>query len=528
MKSRLFGVCTITLLFFGLISCEEDFETLDSEITNGQGLDVILNDEVSIVAYSSKLSPVQTNGLQRYQLGIYNDPIYGSTTTNLLTQVSLSSNGPTFGENATLEDVILYIPYYSTALSTDADGATEYRLDSLYGETSIKLEMFESKFLLNILDVDSGFEEQQLYYSDQASTFENFLGNRIGVIDNFIPSAEEIVIPNENEEEDDERIAPGLRFSLNKRFFELNVLQQEGNEVLINNNNFRNFFRGIYFKASSDSADGSLFSMDLSEATITLEYSFDDEDSDTGREQSTYVLNLGGIAVNTFQNNFPKAINQAIRNPDTENGEENLYLKGGEGALGIIELFGTTDVLGYNDNGVVNQPNGVPDELDEIRRNEWIVNEANLIFYVNKDLVTGGDAEPERIVIFDLENSTRLIDFNLDPTIAQTPVVDAASRHLGRLERDADMNGEFYKIRITSHINNLIQNNTENVKLGVMVAHDVLLTDFLELQNVQSSGLESAPEASIQSPEGTILYGNATENEEKRLKLQIFYTDPNQ
>ncbi|MCZ4238249.1 DUF4270 family protein, partial [Staphylococcus equorum] len=73
--------------------------------------------------------------------------------------------------------------------------------------------------------------------------------------------------------------------------------------------------------------------------------------------------------------------------------------------ISVIELFGKD-----NDN------NGVADQLETLRDKKWLINEANLILYVNQDLMVGGATEPERIVIYDLKNSNVLADYNQDPT----------------------------------------------------------------------------------------------------------------
>lgn len=39
--------------------------------------------------------------------------------------------------------------------------------------------------------------------------------------------------------------------------------------------------------------------------------------------------------------------------------------------------------------------------------------------------------------------------------------------------------------------------------------------------------IKEVPSSSVISPEGTVIYGNATSNQEKKLKLQIYYTEPN-
>lgn len=245
-----------------------------------------------------------------------------------------------------------------------------------------------------------------------------------------------------------------------------------------------------------------------------MEYSFKNETT-SERDTTSLKLNFSGINVNTFTNTLPQEIQTAITVPNVEDGEADLYLKGSDGIISIINLFGPDS-----------DENGLADELEDLRRKKWLINEANLIFYVDRDKVTGGASEPERIIIYDLKNNTILADFPLDIT-SGLEAEDAVTIHLGKLHRDADGNGEYYKIRITNHISNLINNAAENVPLGIIVTQNVLATRFQSLENAQSPGITGVPVGSVISHEGTVLFGNAAPDPTKRLKLQIYYTEPN-
>jgi hypothetical protein len=288
----------------------------------------------------------------------------------------------------------------------------------------------------------------------------------------------------------------------------------QGTEELRNNNNFKNFLRGIYFDVNSTSNDGSLFIFDNTKAYVSIFYTADDENNPGERENKVFKLNFGGINVNTFQNELSPEIQTALENPNIETGEENLYLRGGDGIISVVELFGK-DL----DN------NGVADELQVLRDKKWIINEANLIFYVNQDLMVGGDTEPERIMIYDLKNSNVLEDYLLDTSNGLEPV-DAFTNHFGRLVRGTDGNGKYYKLKITSHISNLINKDSTNVPLGIVVSQNVAIRTTQKLQNPMEPNIEQIPSSTVVSPEGTILYGNAATNQDKRLKLQIYYTEP--
>jgi len=98
--------------------------------------------------------------------------------------------------------------------------------------------------------------------------------------------------------------------------------------------------------------------------------------------------------------------------------------------------------------------------------------------------------------------------------------------HLEPLVRvDDDSNGEGikYKIRITEHINNLIIRDSTNVRLGLVVTSNV---GAIDPSNLLDENNKIVPSGTILSPKGTVLFGNNTANEDKKVKLTIYYTEP--
>jgi hypothetical protein len=530
IKNALPKLVAIFLFIVGLASCEEDFEPLVSDI-GVQNFDTDLYISDKLISYSKKLEPVQTNGLPSYQLGVYNDPVFGKSTVSLLSQVIMETPNPDFGDSTELMNVYLYIPFYASGV--DTDGVIEYTLDSVYGDAPINISLFESNYFLRDFDPQTNFEEAQKYYSNEAYIFDDWLGAEISSIEDFMPSADEILVTEDDpatEENEEVKLPPGIRVELPLEFFNDKIINLEGEPELLNNNNFKEYFRGINFKVSSNNDEGNLFIFDIEKADITLNYSHvttsgtgDDITYET--EEDSFLLRLGGISINTFQNQLNPVIASALENPDMENGEESLYLRGGDGIITVIELFKDVDELKIVNGELVAGENGVPDELDEIRINNWLINEANLIFYVDQDKIEGGDAEPERLVIYNLNSSRLLPDFNFDISSSIDPI-NGKTEHLGRLDRGSDENGDFYKIRITNFLSDVIRKDTVNAALGLMVSQNVLVTNFLPLKDEQAPGIKKVPAASVVSPQGTIVFGNNTSNEEKRLKLQIYYTKP--
>ena len=530
----------VAILFFiiAVASCDEDFNNIGVDIVGDDHLQTQLYESENIVSYSRLLDPIQTNIIPVQKLGIYNDHVYGKSTANYITQVTISESDPIFGDTLgqpiIFESAILYLPYFSEA--TVGEEETTYTLDSIYGDTPIKISMYESEFFLRNLDPSSNFEDPQLYYSNQGPQFENYLGELIITLEDFEPSNEGFVlVEGEGDDEVETLIAPGIRVELPMEYFQEKIFDKEGESVLSNNNNFKEYFRGLYFKVESDTEDGNLFLFDPTKANITLSYNFERPDLDTLGEpvldengepiidiiEEEFNINFGGVSLNTYANELPQSIISDIENPDLINGEENLYVRGGEGVIAVIDLFSGEDL----------DDNGVADELDELRIRELLINDASIKFYVDQDKIVGGDTEPERLIIYNLKNNTVLADYFLDTTSGNEPI-DALTTHLGRLERNSDDLGEYYNIRVTNFVSNLINKDSTNVSLGLMVSQNVLLNGFQAVDSLtnpdsQLPRIKEIPRSGVISPEGTVLYGNNAINVDKRVKLQINYIEPN-
>lgn len=525
LHKTIFAYITTLLLIVSLSSCQEDLSSVGSDFINDPNFEFDLYDEATVVAYSRRAHPVQTNNLPVYQLGVYNDDVFGKTEASILAQVTMQQSNPSFGENPEIERIILSIPYFSTSSGTGDD--ITYTLDSIYGNSPIKLSVYESNYFLRNFDPNSGFEEPQKYFSNQGPLFQNFLGELLYVTtedDPFLPTPEPETINEGTDEE--EKLSPRFRVELNQEdhaaalnFFKAKILDQEGRDVLLNNTNFKNHFRGIYFIAESLGPQGSTVLLDMASPEIEIIYSHDNlnpvDEDDEDRIESSFILDFNGITVNTFKNNTPPELEEILNNPNIS-GSENLYIKGGAGTVTVIELFGN-DLNGNN----------TADELDNLRTKKWLINEANLTIQVNKNLVNGGPSEPERLFLYDLNNNRVLADYQLDNYTSSSEPLDFKTNHLGRLQRDNDGNGESYRFRITNHVSNLINKDSTNVRLGLVVSPNITVLTNQGLQNTTAPGIKKIPTSNIISPEGTVIYGSNHPETEKQIKLNIYYTEIN-
>jgi hypothetical protein len=503
----------VLLLFFVLviISCDKDYNTIGEGLVNEvhfnqvvDSISIIKSEQLFFGANSVTSNPVQTNNLPYNLLGYYNHPVYGGTTANVVTQVALSEYGKDFGVENEILDVVLSVPYFSTIIGAD-ENVNLYELDSIYGTSPVKLNLYRSNYFLNDFDING---ENQKYYSNEDIVSLPGINNQLlHTIDSFFPSNQAFTSVNSDGE--DENLTPRLRESIDKTLFNW-LLEGSNQSSLSSASNFKDFYRGVFFEAEALSSSGVLLGLDFSNAEIEVFYKYKNTVSDSDFLEDSIKILFSGTRVNMLQNiDFvePTVVNESI------------YLNGGQGAMATVKLF----------DGLDNDNNGVSDKLDDLRSKDVLINEANIEFYVNQNVPLGSEAEPDRVFLYDIDNNRVLLDYQFDDTIG-TDVVDAKVNHLGRLQRDDLGYGVKYKINVTEHITDLIRNDSINVKLGLVISNNVLDLGSSELKDeidINGSEIESIFSASVLSHRGTVLFNENALDNEKKLKLKIYYTEEN-
>ena len=458
-------------------------------------------------------------------------------------------------------------------------------------EAPMKLSIFKNNYFLRDFDPNSDFQENQKYYSSGETSEGNMISVSelesllIDEYEEFLLDSKEIVLTTNNfddeeiEEEVTSRLAPAIRLKLGleDNFWQELIMDKIGETELSNTNNFKEYFRGLYLKIENISPESSMFLLDMSSSTanVTVHFNsvneFEDEDMDgipdtadadvdgdgnidedsldtdldgikdaadadvdgddlTDEDvldinsdgindetlpvnSNTIVLNFNGNRVNIFDNTgLNSSILSEIDNANSVDGDEKLYLKGGEGSIAVIDLFGGIDS---------------PEFLEfKSHQDEWIINEANLVFYEH-ETITEEDHENDRLFVYDLNNNIPVIDFFRDIQSTTDPINSIIS-HLGKRYTDADGNNKF-KIKITEHVSNLLLKDSTNTKLGLTLTSNVNSFNTSDLiGDNETDNVKELPTGTVLSPKGTVLYGNNTSLTDKKVKLEVYYTEPNQ
>ncbi|WP_330442350.1 DUF4270 domain-containing protein [Flavobacterium sp. C4GT6] len=541
MKSRILNKLAValgTVALVGVIACDYDYNEVGSDIIQDDihhnGIEKYV---ANAVAFDKSTGSVQTNNMPINSLGVYDNPVFGKTISRFVTQLTLASENPTL-TNPVIDTVYLYVPYFSNLESTDTDGESTYTLDSIFGGENgkIKLNIFENGYYLR--STDPGSEDGvQKYYSDDRSLIDAYKGsvllnNSANADENneFYFSKAEIdrrVTLEDGSEKLVERFKPGMYLQLNKDFFTEKIFNApEGS--LVNNNVFKDYFRGLYFDVEQVGSDSAMGMMDFTDGKIVILYTDTklgtdgepvlDDEGNVETTSKTITLNLTGNTVNLFDNTYNDTFTSAIGSSDEVEGDERLYVKGGEGSLGYINILDQVDL----------------DFLkpDPVTGERVLINEANLTFYIDKAAMANA-IEPNRLYLYDVKNKRPLYDYYVDQTTNSSNPKYSRYIYGGILEYDDDGEGLRYKVRITDHVNNIVNKDSTNVVIGLAVTESISQISNAALRapfTTWTTEVKSAPVSSVISPMGTVLYGSkasANVPEDKRLKLEIYYTKPN-
>ena len=579
MKKSFLKIFTVITIAFTVSSCDKDFNTVDSGIIDDVNFTLEEYEAEYIKAYSKATEAVQSNNLPINALGIYEDPYFGITKAHFVSQVELSNPNPTLGENAVIDSVYLYVPYFSTLKSTTTSGERVYELDSVYGysvNSKFKLHVYENNYFLRDFDPEVNFQSSQKYYTNEKPLVDLFQGtellnNSSNVAQNeeFLISNKEIIIYKTNgsglyvdnagvvlTNQSDvssrvikERKAPGIWLDLKNSFFQQKILDAAASGVLFNNNTFKDYFRGLLFEVEEIvPGQGALAMLNFSSAEFKI--LFKSEIGGGVPLRRTLSLQMGysstspkrSNSINFLEHTKSSLYDAELLASNDVTGDDKLYVKGGDGSLAFIDVFDDVELARLR-NHVLND--------------KWLINEANFVFYSENSIMEDGvddgvdtRVKPQRIYIFDATNDKPIIDYYADPSTSSDVKKNKASFG-GIIEKVKDINGDVigtkYSFRITEYIKRLLINedasNNTNLRIGVSVTESINLVSNAYINptntnqiNIDGDTVEFLPVASVMNPLGTVLHGplsTATYVDEKgnevpmKLRLRIYFTKPN-
>ena len=486
----------IPLLFIvAIISCEGDIEDVGVGIVD-KGLFDTNELSSNVLSYNQNDLEVKANNLGQYLLGIYKNDDFGQINAGFAGQLTFFSSID-FGTDPAIDSVILNIPYQVTRLEEDnSNGSPNWELDSIFGNQNVayNISVHELKTFLNTLDPTNPAEKLD-YYTD-----ETYLFNEIPLFSgSFMPNKNdtvlyihrrEIILDAATNKYQIDTIkssisSPSIKLPLEESFFTDNFFTNP--DAFTSSAAFVEFFNGLYVETSKINAadEPSIMSLAMTNASMTIYFT---NSVSEVRTKQTASFSFGGVTNSTYVRDYEGSRAQTVLdNPNTIDGDARLFLNGAAGSNTLIDIF-------------------VDEDLEQLRANNWLINEANLTFYI--DATADLEVLPERLYLYNYEDDTQIRD----------AIIEGIEVFGGDLERDESGNPISYKFRITNYITAILD-EVDPIDVKQLAVKVFNVSDIpTQLNDIHVEDYNW-------SPKGIIVHGNNSEDVDKRIKLELIYSE---
>jgi len=495
------GLCSI--VFFTIISCEKEIETIGVNLVDNNNFSTN-KDTSEVITTNEDILRVPASGIDQYLLGVYSDNEFGTLKASIVSQLGLpvTDDDYNYGTNYGIDSVLMVIPYQSTKSAEKyTDGKPKFSLDSIFGDKDVafQLGIYELKTFLNTLDPNDP-SKPAIYYSDKefqkgdapfySGNFKVNPNDTVSYIKRYMPNGVTTYKIDTVKATDK---SPSIRIPLNENLIKQIFVDNAAGAEFQSLDAFQHYFRGFYIEAAAlTSNKAHLISLNMTNAKMIIYYSKDEDEGATVdlngnkingelgvRTKHNYEFAFGAIKSNVLKRDLAPH----------QSGENRLYVQGAAGSLATIELF-------KNEN------------LIDLQDNNWLINDANLIFYVDQSAAS--NIAPEQLFIY---NYTE----NLQFTDVMTEGIDAVG---GKLERDDNGKPYRYVFKITDYISRLLKTDEalELVKIGLKVYNP---------SDIPSAITDVKIREYSWTPKGVVLYGQDPSFGDKRVKLEISYSKIN-
>jgi hypothetical protein len=492
-----------SIVFFTIISCEKEIESIGVNLVDS---DNFTTDKkiTEVITANKNIDKVPSNGIAQYLLGVYSDNEFGTLKASIVSQLNLpvTAEAYNYGTNYGIDSVLMFIPYQSTKSADKySDGKPKFSIDSVFGNPDVEFQLgiYELKTYLNTLDPNDP-SKPAIYYSDkefQKGDTPFYLGNfkvnpndTVAYVKRYMPNGVTSYTKDTIKQTDK---SPTIKIPLNENLVKQIFVNNAAGAEFQSLDNFQRYFRGFYIEATALTSNKShLISLAMANAKMVIYYSKDEDEGATVdlngnkingelgvRTKHSYEFAFGSIKSNMLKRDLAPH----------QSGEDRLYIQGAAGSIATIKLFNNENLVDLQDNN-------------------WLINDANLIFYVDQNAAS--NIAPEQLFIYNYSD-------NLQFTDVMTEGIDAAG---GKLERDVDGKPYRYVFKITDYISRLLKTDEplELVEIGLKVYNPSDTPSAIDDIKVRDYSW---------TPKGVVLFGDDPSFGDKSVKLEISFTQLN-
>lgn len=524
----------VVVITLSALSCEDDISDVGSGLLDSGSTANVMY--VDLVAYNTNLDSIRSDEkvLQNAILGVYEEPIFGRTKARFISQARLGQLNPDFGTNPDMDSVILTIPVFfknnegditidTTKIYTAPEGSNDpdtlrikrtYKLDSIYGRTDLPIT-------LQVREVGEYlYSQDTMYFSNPA------LGaiNQIDVFPYVLGSLQvtnQVMTTQVKTSNDNTAQAPAVAYTikLDKNYFKQKFIESGGSNLNDQASFIRNLFRGIELSVAED--QGFLFNFNPNGMSLVMYYSYDNPAENNGDEGyearlqkalglsfASYWASTPGYNVQLNQYQHSNRSSQFINsytNPNTVSGDSRLYLNG---------LDGTKTVIKFNQ-----------EQLNQIRQNvlenDWAIVGAELNLYVDDSY---GLKKPPYLFGWNQysegQNTTKNLNFSDLREFYNSYPVSVQFNPIYNYKDDPKV----YTIRITDYIKSIVEKDSIYEDGRMILSIGNFLLNPGNSYTSPMSWTDPFANNRAFNPHRIVLHGNATEQQDKKLQLKVYYT----
>lgn len=389
------------LLLILACSCTKTTESIgDGLLPEGDAIGAYFTDTIRIVCHSEAIDSMATKGMTTVLLGSMTDPIMGTTTANIFTQLHLSTTNQRFGANPSIDSAVLQLG-----------------LSGYYGDTTTTqtVHVYELAEKLDLENDYYQFSDIDVKPTDLANSFQ------------FKPHPKTISVVG-----NDTLTQAVIRIPLDNSFGEQLVMADTS--VYGSVTAFKNFMRGLKVSCEDVSQGGAIsYLLPTSNSITKLELYYHESDTSMGMRYDFYITSEDcyfNQYLHDYSAGSPAFVQQVV-NGDTALGQQKLYLQSMGGVRTLLR-FPNIHTWG-----------------DTLQHAHLIINEAKLILPMSR--------EDEDSTGYTPISSLALLSFNSDGSTTVIPDYFEGTSYYGGTYSSTSKSVFF---RISEYLQDLVGGST--------------------------------------------------------------------
>lgn len=531
---RKIGVLGISLLCFAaIVSCEKDFNDIGSNVVSNTKFEtgeILLDVEItpidieSVRADNLELGRFGAMGaLGEYWLGGYNNENYKAIEASIVSQLTHLTNPKTEDIQTATEDgqidslyvldrVVLKLPYTVTDVRAQGASEADFRFDSILGNTAgnkATLKVFRNNTFLSSLDPDNitannSFESNQEY--EITDPIQDILNENTEFKLN--PTKADSIFVFDRHYSNGDTFKDTIRLSNKAPFLAIplntsrmkNIFWDKFKDVEFSSpDEFSNYFRGLIIQAEGTEGVMAPFTIAGASTSASLEFyytitRYEKQEGQTDLVYKDTVPSNYSFPLSGFRNSIYKMSPAVKAIPDN-----NFVVQGTAGTMAEVKIL---------DNA----------KVQELRANNWLINDAALSFYINQTVNADKNIIPQKLLLYQSKGYGENIPVQLSDTYREPATYGGI---LEASEEDENI-PEKYTFRITDYISDLLNGENETTADPLILK---VFNDPTDSPVNPDGALDTSVKTYNWNPRGvTLLDGNEAANGAKRAVLKITYS----